>query len=136
MHELALLFGRQRRGIHLGDVAVHIPFHVRNIVFAQYLADDAEHVVDDLLAREIEHELISAAYGFDALFFDRPIGVRAVKIAVLGNHFGFKPQPEFQSSLFTAVDHRLQAAFEFVLVDEPIAQSRTVVVALAEPTVV
>ena len=116
--------------------SVLIPFYIGDIVFPQDLAHRLEDIVDDLLPREVEDELSAPAAGFNARLCDRPVGMRAEKVAVLAHHLGLKPKAEFQPPLLAAVDDRTKPAFELVFVDRPIAETGGVAVALAEPAVV
>ena len=67
---------------------------------------------------------------------DAPVGMGAEQLRVGGDHLRLVPYSEFQPESVYSVYKLAQAAFELVLVYEPVAQRVVVVVALAEPAVV
>ena len=60
----------------------------------------------------------------------------AEKLRILGNHFRLEPQAKFQPALMGRSRHALEALFQLVRIDKPIAQTAVVVIALAEPAII
>ena len=84
VEELALPVGRQGRAVRLGDVAVHVPLHVRIGRAPEHVGQDREEVVDDLRAAHVEHELLAALGPRPAGHADRPVRVGLEELAAFG----------------------------------------------------
>ena len=136
VEKLALLFIRQKRRAGVGDVAVEVPFQIVDLVGAEHLDHFAPDVIAHILARNVQHILMTAEHGNAALHMDVPVRVRAEQVGIGRNHFRLVPDAEFQPSGVDALDQRLEATGELLFVDLPVAQRRVVVVAAAEPAVV
>ena len=63
-------------------------------------------------------------------------GVRSEYIRVLAYHLRLKPKTEFHTQRVDVLDDFGEPALELIGVDEPVAESRPIVVANAEPAVV
>ena len=59
-----------------------------------------------------------------------------VKIRILTDHLRFKPQAELHSHLMHPVRELPHAASELAFIDHPVAQTRTVIIPFAEPSIV
>ena len=59
-----------------------------------------------------------------------------IQIAVGVHHLRLDPQAEVHSERMDSLDERLQAAGKFPGVDDPVAESRMVIVPRAEPAIV
>ena len=79
---------------------------------------------------------MASAYRVPFGVLHRPVGVRAVQIAVFVYHFRLKPQAEVEPRFAYAFGKALYAAGKLFCVDAVIAQARAVVVSVAEPAVV
>ena len=80
------------------------------------------NAVHHFFLRKIKRELISRTGGRFARFDCRVFGMRTEQVAVFVHHFRFEPQPELQALFFAVIDNGIQAAFQLLFVDEPVAQ--------------
>ena len=79
---------------------------------------------------------MAAKHRLPSFHMQRPAGVRTVQIAVGRNHLRLKPQAEFHAALVDAVGNFFKAVGQFVFVEHPVTEGRTVVIALAKPAVI
>ena len=63
----------------MGEVAVHVPFDIGDVVRAQHRVHAVEKISRDLGARQIEHQLVAREQQGPALDPQHPLGVGAVE---------------------------------------------------------
>ena len=136
MEKLLFAFGRQQRGVGIADIPVKIPFKIIDFVFRKHLIHLLPDIVTDVLARHIDNILIAPQHRLSAFNMNAPIGVGAEKIRIGRDHFRLIPDPELQAYVVYTPDQISETAFQFFLVDIPIAERTGVIVPVAEPTVV
>ena len=136
MEELALPVRGEQSRTRVGNIAVKVPFDIVYFIFREHGVHLVENVVAHIFSGHIENILMPAYAGLAVRNMDAPVGVGAEQLRVGGDHLRLVPYSEFQPESVYSVYKLAQAAFELVLVYEPVAQRVVVVVALAEPAVV
>ena len=128
------------RGDRLGHVLVVVPFDVVDAELADERVHAAVHIrirlrirqVDDLLVAPLHRQAVRGGH-------EHPVGVLAVHRGIRVHHLRFEPQAELHSLGMHVVCKRLErvlAVGPHVLGDPPVAQTRRVTTAVAEPAVV
>src|ERR1019366_5538950 len=134
--DFALIGGGGFGPAGLREGAVHVPLEVAHVVFGGELVEEAEDVLLDVVARQVEDHL-GAQFGARAAGeVDHPIGMGAVEIAVGVDHLRLHPESEIHFEGVDVIDEALESLREFFRVDGPIAESGIVVIAPAEPAIV
>ena len=105
------------------------------MLFKQFIKP-AKDVLAHIVSCHVKHQLVAQFVRVSVLKMVYPIGVRAVKVAVGVDHFRLYPKPEIHALRVDVLNQFVKPVREFFFVHIPIAQSRKVVVSLAEPTVV
>ena len=59
----ALPFRRQRTAVYIGHVAVHVPFHIFNMVVAQKITEHLGQVIHHFVPAKVQHQLVPAHGG-------------------------------------------------------------------------
>ena len=119
-----------------GEIAVVIPLEIADRHLAQQCIEHAEQIIADVIAAQIEDQLVTRSRALAAGLGQHPIGVSAVQIAVRVDHLGFDPQAEFHPQAADLVGERLQAIRVFDRVAGPVAQPGGIVCAALEPAIV
>ena len=65
-----------------------------------------------------------------------PVGVRLIKLRILGNHFRLIPDTELNALRVYSFDELAETALELALIDKPVAERGIIAVTVTEPTVV
>ena len=91
----------------LHQLAVHIPFHVVDRVFAQQPAHAFDQIFKGLRNIEIEHQLMSPGRLGVARQRQHPVRVRAIQIGIGVNHLRLNPDTKLHAELFNVIDYRL-----------------------------
>ena len=120
----------------LGEVAVHVPLHEVDGVGRQEVADGRQDPFGDVIAREVEHELVALLGPRPVLKVQDPVRVRAVQVGVGVDHLGLDPDAKAHAELLHVLDQWGEAPWELLDVDVPITESRPVVFAAHEPAVI
>ena len=136
MKELALPLGRERSAVWLGDVPVHVPFHVVDRGAREDLGNRRLEMVDDLGSGEVEHQLLAALRPRPARRADRPVRVTLEQAAARTDHLGLDPQAELEAQRLDLRRQRAKPARELAPINDPVAERAVVAVSLAEPAVV
>ena len=120
----------------LSQVAVHVPFQIRNGIARQQGAEFFKQILADLRAGNIQHQLVAPQLRGSTHALQRPIGVLAVQLAVRVHHFGLHPQTKAHAQTQYMGNQRGQALRVFDGVWPPVTQSTAVIGATREPTII
>ncbi len=123
-------------GIHVSQSPVHVPFDIVCLTAVDHPEDLLHDIIPDFLFRHIEIQLRPASHRQPPRNSQTPVGMSAVKVAVLGHHLRFQPDTEFQSQLPDLFHKLWQAAVDLLLIDIPVSQTGVITVPLAEPAVI
>ena len=89
-----------------------------------------------LSARQVEHQLISRHHRRAVGGGQSPVGMSAVEVAVLVDHLRLYPQTEPQSHIVDFFDKSVKSVRQLAFIRYPVSQSRVIVVAVFEPSVI
>ena len=113
-----------------------IPLDVGDVVFAKQRIYLTEHVSKRSVVGKIKHLLISKGRRNSTARLQNPVWMLAIKVAVGVDHLALEPEPKLHAVGFDGVNQRLQPIWPNIGTDSPIAKTRAVISARAEPTVV
>ena len=115
---------------------VHIPLDIADIVIFKHFVHSRKSIFLNFRFCEIEHKLMTHLAVCPLWIMINPIGMSTEQIAVPLHHLRLKPQTEIHTERINAVYKFINSVREFFGIYKPIAQACTVVVSLAEPTVI
>ena len=111
-----------------------VPFDIVDGIVAQHRGDTVVEQFLDLRQRHVQHQLLTPLYL--VLRAQNPIGVGAVEVTIARDHLGLEPEAEMHPQALNMVDQRGQPLGVFARINDPVAQTAGVVVALSEPAVI
>ena len=135
VEELLLAVGRERRRTDFGQMAVGIPLDVFDRGAVEDGADRPEEVIDHLRLRHIQHQLLTPFRARTARNRQHPLRMRPKEFAVARHHLRLEPQSELEPQFVDPLHQRRKSPLELRFEDEPVAETASVVVAVAEPAV-
>ena len=119
----------------VGEAAVEVPLHVVDRRTGEQPVELLPQVLLDVLAGEVQYELIAQLRPLSSRLELHPVGVRAVQLAVRVDHLRLDPDPELHPQRVHLVGERLQAGREAVGVGRPVAEpARSLVRAPNQPS--
>ena len=133
---LALAGGGQRRAVHVGQRAVHIPLDIGDRAGIQQRRQLPPDALAHIGAGEIERILVAQRQRFAPRDLQRPVRVGAVEVAVRVDGFRLHPEAERKAKVVDLAAQTVDPLGQLGRVGHPVAQAACVVVAALEPAVV
>ena len=109
-----------------GKRAVHIPFNVFDVVFAQQFIQKIQNVFLHFRFCHVQHKLIAHQVRLSRFVMICPVRMLSVKFGKRVHHFRFYPDAEIHTQRIYAVNQGFQPAREFQFAHIPVAQSGSV----------
>ena len=95
-----------------------------------------EYVFLNICPCHIQHKLMTKFTGISCIVMICPVGMISKQVAVLVYHLWLNPNTEIHTKLINIIDKFVKSVWKFVFINIPVAKSCTVVITLAEPTVI
>ena len=115
---------------------VAIPFQIFGVTSFYDGRNTVYHVISRLFVRDIKQYLVSYLYRFSAAVDHGVFGMNLKQLAFNAYHFRLHPYPESETFFSYRRRNLFQRSPEFVLILNPIAERRRIVVSFSEPPVV
>src|SRR5699024_721605 len=120
-------------GFDQGPVVV--PLDVVDLVLAHQGADPVPEVGVGLRDGQVQHLLVAVAHRQALAGGENPVRVGPGQVGVLVDHLWFEPEPELHAPLAHRGHQRAQAVGPHALIHVPVAQTGSVVPAVADPAI-